>query len=104
MEPREMLDLLAHKASRVSQVPKDPLVNLVRRELVELLVSPVQLVVQEQLVNAVTLAREDLLESKDPKALLVLLVHLEPKVLRVKMETREKQERLELKDCKDFRD
>ena len=62
-----MLDLLAHKDSRVFQVPRDPLVNLVRRELVEPQESLVQLDALGLLVNVVILEREDLLESKDLK-------------------------------------
>lgn len=104
MGPREMLDLLAHKDSRVFQVPRDPLVNLVRRELVEPQESLVQLDALGLLVNVVILEREDLLESKDLKALLDLLEHRVQKVLLVSLEIREKLERLERKDCKVFLD
>jgi len=66
--------------------------------------SLVQLDALGLLVNVVILEREDLLESKDLKALLDLLEHRVQKVLLVSLEIREKLERLERKDCKVFLD
>ena len=71
---REMSEPLAHKGSKVSQVLRDLLVSLVRRELPEPLESLVPPDVPELLVNVVILAREDPLESKDPKVRLVFQI------------------------------
>jgi len=104
MELRETSDLPALKASKAFQVLRDPLASLVKREPSVLPESLVHLDALVLVESVVTLEREDLLESKGPKALLVLLAHLVLRVLLVSLETREKPERAVLKDCKDFLD
>jgi len=104
MEPRETLDPPVLKASKVFQVLRDLLVNLVKRVLREPPENLVPLDVPEPVESVVTQEKEDLLESKDPKVRPVPLVLLALRVLLVSLETREKLVRLVLrvfKDCLD---
>ena len=69
---RETLDPPVLKASKVFQVLRDLLVNLVKRVLWEPPENLVPLDVPEPVESVVTQEKEDLLESKDPKVKLFL--------------------------------
>lgn len=100
MVPREMLDQLVLKASKVFLALKVQLESLEKRVLLVLLVSLERLDVLELAENVVILEREDPLESRDLKVPPDLLEPRELRVLLVRLETREKMENLVPKDCK----